>query len=171
MWCLRKVTDLDRQAHLLRPRAHGVIEMSQRQLVSIALRPWPRVVSLAEARLAGRLYHGYWPGDRCRMYFNQPRAFPNFLVLKYTVSAAQTSWGTFYAALCVLDRIAEIKGSDALLCEASNLRISDRLFRRYGWEPHCPNSRRRHYIKRFDWPRRGNATIDAVAGVLASSAC
>ena len=49
----------------------------------------------------------------------------------------------------MLDEIARIKGTDAIVAELSNLRISDRLARRWGWEPHVPSSRRRHYIKRF----------------------
>lgn len=147
------IIDLQQQSALLRPRSHGVIEVVAGQLVSITLRPWPKVVSLAEARLGGELYHRWWRGDRCRLYFNQTRSFPNFLVLKYTLTGAGTSWKTFSTALGVLDQIAAIKRSDAILCEASNPRISDRLLRRMGWESHCPNSRRRNFIKRFTWPR------------------
>ncbi len=143
------ITDLDTQSDLLHRRSHGVIEVAGGRLVHVRLRPWPRIVSLAEARIGGELYHRFWPGDRCWLYFNQSRAFPSFLVLKYTVTAAGTSWKSFCRALAVLDRIAEIKGSDAILCEASNRRISDRLLARMGWGPHCPGSRRRHFIKRF----------------------
>jgi hypothetical protein len=49
----------------------------------------------------------------------------------------------------VLDEIARLKRSDALLCDVSNWRISERLMARFGWEPHCPSRWHRHYIKRF----------------------
>jgi hypothetical protein len=49
----------------------------------------------------------------------------------------------------VLDEIARIKQTDAIVCDVRNARISDRLLRRWGWESHVPQSRRRHFIKRF----------------------
>ena len=51
--------------------------------------------------------------------------------------------------LVILDEIARLKGTDAIVAEVRNLRISERLLRRWGWESHMPTSRRRHYIKRF----------------------
>jgi hypothetical protein len=48
-----------------------------------------------------------------------------------------------------LDRIAELKRTDAILCDAANTRLSDRLLRRFGWEPHKPERWRRNFIKRF----------------------
>ena len=39
--------------------------------------------------------------------------------------------------------IARLKGSDAILCDASNLRISDRLLARWGWTPHAASLGRR----------------------------
>jgi hypothetical protein len=161
------ITDLSTQAELLHRRSHGVIEVAGGRLVGVRLRPWPRIVSLAEARIGGALYHRLWRGDRCRLYFNQTRAFPNYLILKYTVTASGTSWKTFFRALDALDRIAAIKGSDAILCEASNQRISDRLLARMGWEPHCPGSRRRHFIKRFG-PSLQRDRIDDSIALLAS---
>ena len=74
---------------------------------------------------------------------------PNYLALKYVVSHRETTLASFRGALRVLDEIARLKGVDALVCEASNPRISARLLRRWGWERHLPRSRRRHYIKRF----------------------
>jgi hypothetical protein len=35
------------------------------------------------------------------------------------------------------------------LTDVSNLRISDRLLRRWGWEAHCPSRWHRHFIKRY----------------------
>ncbi len=61
---------------------------------------------------------------------------------------------TFRQAALVLDEIAEIKGSWAIVCHAMNPRISDRLFARWGWEPHCAGERGRHFIKRIGQPFR-----------------
>ena len=42
---------------------------------------------------------------------------------------AGTSYATFRAALTVLDAIAELKRTDAILCDAANMRICDRCWR------------------------------------------
>ena len=84
-------------------------------------------------------------------------AMPNFLALAYALSARETSMRTVRVGLDVLDEIARLKTSDALLCDAGNWRISQRFMRRWGWEPHCPTAWwHRHFIKRFygAYPRR-----------------
>jgi hypothetical protein len=63
-----------------------------------------------------------------------------------------------------LDEIARIKGIDALVCEAWNLRLSDRLLRRCGWERHVLHSRRRHFIKRFYGRYPANSSLPLVCG-------
>lgn len=65
------------------------------------------------------------------------------------MSSRYASFKTFRSSLIVLDEIARIKRIDAIVCEVRNLRISDRLLARWGWESHVPQSRRRHFIKRF----------------------
>jgi hypothetical protein len=49
----------------------------------------------------------------------------------------------------VLDEVARLKASDAILCDVWNWRISDRLLARWGWQPHKPDRWHRHFIKRF----------------------
>jgi hypothetical protein len=49
----------------------------------------------------------------------------------------------------VLDEIARIKRSDAILAHVSNPQISDRLMWRWGWERHLVQSSKRQFIKRF----------------------
>ena len=134
---------------VLRQRPYGMIEIADGALRRICLRPFPKLVSLPEISLWGRWVHRYRSGDRCRLYYNQPRRHRNFLALKYVVSNADTSFASFRLALRVLDEIARIKRTDALLCDASNLRISDRLLARWGWESHRPQRWRRNFIKRF----------------------
>jgi hypothetical protein len=65
------------------------------------------------------------------------------------VSSRDCTLATFRGALDVLDAIARIKRSDAILCDACNGRISDRLFARWGWVPHTSDRRHRNFIKRF----------------------
>jgi hypothetical protein len=71
------------------------------------------------------------------------------LALKYIVSTHGTSYQTFRAALVVLDWVAELKQIDAIVCDAANIRLSDRLMARLGWEPHKPQRWHRNYIRRF----------------------
>jgi hypothetical protein len=143
------ITDwlVDRDA-LARGR-YGVIETAAGRLVAVHLRPWPKLVSWPELWPVGSSYHARGAPDRCRLYFNQPRRFANFLALRYMESTTGTSYATFRAALAALDALAELKRTDALLCDAANTRISDRLLARFGWEAHKPQRWRRNFIKRF----------------------
>lgn len=146
-----KITDFDAsvaRAALGRGR-YGVIETAGGQVVAIHLRPWPKLLSWPEIWPTRGRYHAHGDADRCLLYYNQPRGHANFLALKYIVSTAGTSYATFRAALTELDRIAQLKRSDALLCDAANARLSDRLLARFGWEPHAPARWRRNFIKRF----------------------
>jgi hypothetical protein len=143
------VTDLHDGADLLCRRAHGAIEAAEGRFRRVVLRPFPTLISVPEILLLGGWYHRRRSGDCCRLYYDQPWRFPNFLVVKYVVSAHGTAYRTFRRVLEALDEIARLKGSDALLCELTNGRISGRMMARWGWEPHCPSRWRRHYIKRF----------------------
>ncbi|MGD9646923.1 MAG: hypothetical protein AB7U73_14515 [Pirellulales bacterium] len=143
------ITDLAREHDRLRPRCHGMIEIADERLVRIVLRRWPKTVSLVDVWFDRAVRHHWRRGNRCWLYFNQPRHCPDYLTLRYVVSTADATLGTFHGALEVLDEIARIKGSQAIVCDASNRRISARLLARWGWEPHCPSRWHRHYIKRF----------------------
>jgi len=83
------------------------------------------------------------------LYYNQPCRHRRFLALKYIISGYGATFRTFRSALIILDEIARLKRTDAIVAEVRNLRISDRLLARWGWESHMPTSRRRHFIKRF----------------------
>ena len=133
----------------IRGRRFGVIETSGGDLVAIHFRWLPKLVSWPEWWPVGPAYHASGQPDHCLLYYNQPWGHANFLALKYIVSTPDTSYATFRAALVALDGVAEIKKTDALLCDAFNRRISDRLLHRLGWEPHAPSRWHRNYIKRF----------------------
>lgn len=128
---------------------YGVIETAGGRLVAVHLRRWPKLLSWPEIWPAGPAYHARGAADRCLLYYNQPRRFANFLALKYMVSTPGTSYATTRAATAALDALAELKGIDALLCDAANTRISDQLLARFGWEAHKPQRWRRNFIKRF----------------------
>jgi hypothetical protein len=159
------VTELSHGLGLLRRRRYGMVETADERLVRIVLRPFPKLVSLPHMWLDQRWRHRRHRGNRCRLYYNQPRRFPNYLILKYVVADAGTSLATFRLAVLLLDEIARIKQSDALLCDVANLRISDRLLRRWGWEPLRSRWLHRYYIKRFygQYPSRSEAVARLVS--------
>jgi hypothetical protein len=141
-------------------RRYGVIETVRGELEAVHLRPWPKLVSLPEFWPLGPHYHCRGAADRCLLYYNQPRRMPNFLALKYVVSTRGTSYRTFRTALVVLDAIAAMKRIDAIVCDAANMRLSDRLMARLGWESHKPQRWHRNFIRRF----YGKYPVEALVG-------
>jgi hypothetical protein len=148
-WPIETITEWHPGRERIRAHRYGVIETIAGELVAIHLRPWPKLVSLPELFPVGPRYHRRGSSDRCLLYYNQPRRMPNFLALKYIVSTSGTSYRTFRASLVALDAIAELKRVDAIVCDAANSRLSDRLMARLGWEPHKPQRWHRNYIRRF----------------------
>jgi hypothetical protein len=149
VWPCSNIADFAQDAEIIRQRRFGMIEVVDGALARIVVRPWPKVVSIVEAALIGAWRHRRRSGDRIRLYYKQPWRLSNYLVLQYAESARSTSLRSLNAALAALDEVARLKGSDALLCEITNHRISGELARRWGWEAHCRSSWRRHFIKRF----------------------
>lgn len=145
----RTVNNLTANREELIGGRYGVIETNAGEFTSVVLRPWPKLLSWPEVWPVRLKFHSRGPQDRCRLYFNQPRSMPNFLALKYIVSTEATSYQTFRAALRVLDQIAEMKRTDAIVCDAANIRLSDRLMNRLGWEAHKPQRWHRNFIRRF----------------------
>jgi hypothetical protein len=167
------VWDVRKGAEVLRRRRYGVIVAEHGLLRAIHLRPWPKVFSGRDLCGAGRHVDGRAGEHACWLYYNQPWQHPRFLALKYIVSGRRATFQTLCAAWIMLDEIARMKGADAIVAEVRNLRISDRLLRRWGWESHVPSSRRRHFIKRFygtypdprkAWSLCGCRDLEQVAG-------
>lgn len=140
---------IDENHEAIRSRAYGMIEVENEQLVAVHFRPWPKLISGIEAAWIGGWKHKRDRRNRCVLYYNRPIAHPNYLVLAYIQSTLGTSFATFRKSLLVLDHVAQIKGSDAVMCEVTNDRLPDRLLRRWGWERHLEHSPKRHWIKRF----------------------
>jgi hypothetical protein len=126
-----------------------MIEVNRGQLVAIHLRRLPKIVSAIEVASWGRWQHERLSGDRCWLYYKQPWRFPNFLALQYMISARDCTLATLHRTLELLDEVARVKQTDAIVCDVWNWRISDRLLAREGWQSHRPSRWHRHYIKRF----------------------
>ena len=158
-WPIETIGDLAAGCERIRAHRYGVIETAGGELQAVHLRPWPKLLAAPELLPLGPKYHQRGEADRCLLYYNQPRRMPNFLALKYIVTTFGTSFRTFRAALTALDAIAEIKRIDAIVCDAANMRLSDRVMARLGWEPHKPQRWHRNFIRRFYgvYPSRGGA--------------
>lgn len=143
-------TDLTDPLRKIFSRAYGTIVVQQQSFQSIRFKPWPKLISYHGVQHQEKQKHqADNSDDTCLLYYNQPFFHKNFLALKYIISHRGTSFRTFRLAVRILDEVARIKRSDALVCEVTNQRISDRLLTRWGWEEHLQESRGRHFIKRF----------------------
>jgi hypothetical protein len=151
------VSDLTSSVESVRCRRYGVIEARDGRFHRLRLRPFPKIASVPDVFWLGGLLHRFVPGNRCWLYYNQPRRFPNYLAVMSIVSARHTTLATVRRVLQTLDEIAAIKGVDALLCDAANWRLSTAIMCRWGWEPHCPSYWHRHFIRRF--PPRPPMTV------------
>src|SRR4029077_10374954 len=120
----KTVVDWESDQSLLRRRRYGVIETAAGCLASVHPRPWPKLLAWPDIWPVDGAYRAAGRADRCFLYYNQPRRFSNFLALKYIVSTPGTSYATIRAALAALDALAELKRTDALLCDAANVRLS-----------------------------------------------
>jgi len=146
---IETITDVASASERLRLARYGVIQAAAGECQWVQIRAWPQLLSWREIWPVGHRYHARGPSDRCRIYYNQPRRASSFIALKYLVSTRDTSYATVKAALQMLDHIAALKQVDAMLCDAANSRLSDRMMQRHGWASHAPMPWRRNFIKRF----------------------
>ena len=144
---LAPVIDIGKQQQLLRGRRAGCIVTERGRLAAVFGRWWPYLGNHLRAQW-DRRFRGA-SGDRCELYYHVPLSASQFITLSYVHSSETCSLSTLYAASLVLDEIAHIKGSAAIVCHVTNDRISDRLLTRWGWSSHCPDLQGRHFIKRF----------------------
>lgn len=138
----------------LRRRRYGIIEVRDGQLARVRLRPFPRTVTWVEAWWRRQMRRAKSHGDCCKIFYSQPLFHSNYLSLNYVESNPGTSLASLRMTALVLDYIARLKRSDAILADVSNAKISDRLLRRWGWEPLRVGRWHRLFIKRFygDYP-------------------
>ena len=141
----------ERNKNIVARRSYGVIEVRNAELYAIHFRPYPKLISVAEIK-----WSEFWQRstatiqcDRVLLYFNQPMLHRKFLALKYFVSDYKSSLASIAVCLSVLDYVAKVKQTDAIVTEITNNRIKDRHLSHFGWEEHMQGKRGRHWIKRF----------------------
>lgn len=67
----------------------------------------------------------------------------------YAHSGPNTSYRTVYKGVTVVDEIAGIRNARAIVCQATNTRLTERLMRRLGYVRHAPLLGNNNYIKRL----------------------
>ena len=159
------VFDVVADAEKIRRRAYGMIEVVDEQLRSIQLRPWPKMISGIEAQWADGWAKKRSKKNQTQLFYSEPLAHRNYLALSYIVSTLQTSMTTLTLSMAVLDYVAFLKQSDAILTEVSNNRISERLMKRFGYERHLLDSKKRHWIKRFYGEYPENRMLKSKLGI------
>jgi hypothetical protein len=143
------VTDLTAGAEALRRWRCGAIDVERGEVAAVRRRLWPKRVSRWGSQVMGERVHRRQTGDFCRLYYHEPLCTPDFIVLSYVVSHRDTSFATFRRAVFALEQIANLRDAYALVCDATNERISDRLLARWGWEQHAYEQFGRNFIKRL----------------------
>lgn len=141
------VTHIASMAQQLKARRAGQIVVQGGGLVAVFGRWWPYIGNHVRAAWDRRFRPT--EDDRCELFYHAALSSPQFLTLSYIHSGEQTSVASVYAATLVLDEIARLKRSLAIVCNVTNDRISDRALARWGWESHCHAWSGRHFIKRF----------------------
>ncbi len=144
---LTPVSNVAAQASLLTSRRAGLIVAENGRLSAIHGRWWPYAGNVAQVLLD--THFRSVRNDRCEAYYHHSSASSAFITLSYIRSGPQTSMSTLYAAALVLDEIARLKQSSAIVCHVTNRRISDRFLNRWGWQQHCRHWTGRHFIKRM----------------------
>ena len=120
-------------------RAGKLIEIQQRLLCGN--------VSVAEVWLQAKF--GRRDDDCCWLDYHQPLGMPSFLTLDYIRTGTLASYKTLIGACQILDEIARIRSTAAVVAHVTNRNISDRLLLRNGWERHMERWKGRHWIRRY----------------------
>lgn len=144
---LGAVTDLETGASELQRWRCGRIVMRAGRLVEIQRRLCCGSVSVAQVWWQAK--YGRNDDDLCWLDYHQPFGMPGFLTLDYIRSGTRGGFRTFVGACHVLDEIARIRGTTAIVAHVTNQNISDRLLTRLGWQRHMEDWSGRHWIRRF----------------------
>ena len=125
----------------------GRIIMRSGKLIGVQRRLWCGSVSVAQVWWQSRF--GRPNDDYCWLDYHQPFGMPGFLTLDYVRSGTAAGFKSFVGACHVLDDIAQLRGTMAIVAHVSTAAISDRLLQRLGWQQHMDNWSGRHWIRRF----------------------
>ena len=144
---LRPVHAIDENADSLRSWRYGEIELSDGKLVAIYPRWWPRLGSRWESYQDS--YNRKLPVDVCRVYYSFPLRAPGYMSVLYAHSGSSTRYKTIRRAVLVIDAIAVLNSSNAIICQIINERGTERLMKRWGYVRHATSLGDNHYIKRI----------------------
>ncbi len=126
---------------------YGVVIVRNDREYAIHRRWIPRIPSRLEAWIDAN-----WrrlPDNQLNLYYNAPFRCPGFLVLAYIRAGHHTSVETLRSGLSVLDEIATMKRMQAIVCEATNPRLTSRVMAYFGYIRHAHHLKGQHYIKRL----------------------
>ncbi len=147
-FALGTATSVEENADRIRLWNYGELELFDGNLLRIYPRWWPRIASEWESFRDST--NRSLPTDFCRAYYAFPRRAPGFMSVLYARSGPNTQYKTLYRAVVVMDEIARLRGSDAIVCQTINLRASERLMNRWGYVRHALALGDNHYIKRLE---------------------
>ena len=126
---------------------YGVLIVDGQGACILRRRYWPRWPSLWDQWFDER-----WrrlPRGSLRLYFNQPRSAPGFMVLAYAQAGPRTSLATLRSGLKQLENIAVARRLQAIVCQATHRKLTDRVMGYFGYQRHALSLAGRHYIKRL----------------------
>lgn len=126
---------------------YGVVAVHNEHEFTIRRRLLPKMPSLWEAWLDSR-----WrrlPENNLFLYYNIPYRCSGFMVLAYAQAGRKTSVTTLRTGLSVLDEIAKLKGLHAIVCHATNPKLTERVMVYFGFKRHALQLKGHHYIKRL----------------------
>ena len=133
-------------AAIIAPR-YGLIVVRNDHEYSIYRKLFPKMPSRLEGWIDSR-----WrrlPDNELQIYYNAPVRCPGFLVLAYVRAGRNTSIASLHTGLSVLDEIAKDMRMQAIVCEATNPRLTSRVMDFFGYDRHAHQLKGQHYIKRL----------------------
>jgi hypothetical protein len=129
---------------------YGEIEIIDGRLSAVYGRWLPRITT--QWHVWQDSYNKTLSPDTCRFYYALPIGSPGYLSILYTHSGPKTRYCTFRAGILAIDRIAIAWRCKAIVCQASNERLSERMMNRWGYVRHAFSLGNNHYIKRLNDP-------------------
>ncbi len=132
---------------MIRGWSNGTVWAHDGRLGGIWGRWWPYQANLFEVWLLKHVR--FSAQDHCWAYYSLPTWSPGFMSLRFIRSGRLTSLRTIQCAMQTLDEIAGIFDLYAMVCSASNQRLTEPLMRRFGFERHAIRLPGSHFIKRY----------------------
>ena len=126
---------------------YGLVTVRNNEEHTIHSRLIPKLPSQLEAWI-----DRHWrrlPDNQLQLYYNAPYRCPGFLVLAYARAGRNTSISTLRTGLTVLEEIANLMRKQAIVCEATNPRLTSRVMDYFGYVRHAHQLKGHHYIKRL----------------------